>query len=992
MFAQKMDYEERITLVMGSGVQFVDFVLQLNLRRQMPGEFVRPAPDAPLARLKYDERSNSFYHPAEPGKAVGADYSVALDTSLSLLEGLWLPLPFFRFTPPRHFDGGGPLNWVRARLVALPEADVDGNTHRLTLAFDTRVLESREGTAYLAPSEADIRAGAAFALAHQSDEMGWFLDLGWVDGWLREVFCEQAKLPPLRMLPDDIEDECQQLYHQAHYLNFLHLLGTALALPEVKLVSNQAKDPAPIAVDLVLDVGNSRTCGILIEDHPQESDGLGKRYELCLRDLSQPEQVYPEPFESRVEFAQAVFGKDHWSARSGRRDAFQWPTIARIGREAGRLASRRRGTEGSTGLSSPKRYLWDEDNYGPGWRFNCAYVKTDIEPHATAAPVASLINERGQALYSLPPDDRMPVFRPHYSRSSLMCFMLCEVLAQALMQINSPAQRLRMSHSRVPRHLRSIILTVPPSMPKPEREIFAKSMEQAVGLVWKANDWHAADEPINLNDEASRQSARPPLPQVHVQWDEATCAQVVYLFNETQNHFGGRPEEFFAAMRRADRAQSNDLCIASIDIGGGTTDLVVSEYLLDEGQGSNVYIKPKQRFRDGFKVAGDDILLDVIALFILPALCSALQRFGLNNADALLSRLIGNEQLSVQEGVLRQQLALQIFAPLGLALLKAYEHYDPLDAAAQFSGTFGELLPGDTPTADVLDYFATAVRRAAGSPPERFDLLSVPLNVYLRRVHEAFISERMNIAKPLKALCEVLNQYSADVLLLTGRPSRLPGVQALLRKFLPLPPSRILPLNHYRTGGWYPFHKEGRIEDPKTTAAVGAMLCLLARNLRLPNFFFRSAEFRAYSTLKFLGQIDNNNLIKEANVYFRDIDLDNPDYQLPDTTFELRGKLRLGFRQLASERWAAAPLYVLSIENAQLRERVASEGLVLNVRLGIKPSRNQSEGSETFEFLGAESQIGSVSRAHIRLRLNTLDDSGLEETHYWLDSGSVFRK
>jgi len=479
---------------------------------------------------------------------------------------------------------------------------------------------------------------------------------------------------------------------------------------------------------------------------------------------------------------------------------------------------------------------------------------------------------------------------------------------------------------------------------------------------------------------------------VHVQWDEATCAQVVYLFNETQNHFGGRPEEFFACMRRPDQSEKDRLCIASIDIGGGTTDLVVTDYRLDEGQGSNVYIKPVQRFRDGFKVAGDDILLDVISLFILPALASALQRFGLTSADALLSRLIGSEQLSVQEGVLRQQLALQIFAPLGLALLKAYEQYDAQDSAAQFAGSFGELLPGDAPTADVLDYFAGAVRRAPGSKPGRFDLLAVPLVVSLRRVHEAFIGERMNIAKPLKALCEVLNQYSADVLLLTGRPSRLPGVQALLRKFLPLPPSRILPLNQYRTGGWYPFHREGRIEDPKTTAAVGAMLCLLARNLRLPNFFFRSAEFKAYSTLKFLGQIDNNGLIKEAGVYYRDIDLDDEGYHLPDTTFDMRGTLRLGFRQLASERWAAAPLYILSIENARLREQVASQGLVLKVRLGIKPSRNKKEGSETFEFLSAESASGQVSRAHIRLRLNTLDDSGLGETHYWLDSGSIFHK
>jgi len=207
-----------------------------------------------------------------------------------------------------------------------------------------------------------------------------------------------------------------------------------------------------------------------------------------------------------------------------------------------------------------------------------------------------------------------------------------------------------------------------------------------------------------------------------------------------------------------------------------------------------------------------------------------------------------------------------------------------------------------------------------------------------------------------------------------------------------LPPGRILPLNQYRTGGWYPFNKLDRIEDPKTTAAVGAMLCLLSRSLRLPNFFFRSAAFKPYSTLKFLGLIDNNNVIKDGNVYFRDIDLDDPEYELPELTFDMRGTMRLGFRQLANERWSAAPLYILSIENQKLREQVASQGLVLKVRLGIKPSRNPAEGSESFEFLGAESNSGSVSRSHIRLRLNTLSDAGLGESQYWLDSGSVFRK
>ena len=68
------------------------------------------------------------------------------------------------------------------------------------------------------------------------------------------------------------------------------------------------------------------------------------------------------------------------------------------------LASRREGNEGSTGLSSPKRYLWDDARYEQGWRFNSSYVKTDYEPYATADPLSGLINEYGEALHILRDD------------------------------------------------------------------------------------------------------------------------------------------------------------------------------------------------------------------------------------------------------------------------------------------------------------------------------------------------------------------------------------------------------------------------------------------------------------------------------------------------------------------------------------------------------------------------------------------------------------
>ena len=119
---------------------------------------------------------------------------------------------------------------------------------------------------------------------------------------------------------------------QAHLLNILSLIAPStvhksttqpkLKVPAVKLVSSViGGSKATIPVDLVLDVGNSRTCGILIEKLDAGSSRLNSNYILQLRDLSSPERVYNDPFESRVEFAQAVFGKENFAVKSGRNDA-----------------------------------------------------------------------------------------------------------------------------------------------------------------------------------------------------------------------------------------------------------------------------------------------------------------------------------------------------------------------------------------------------------------------------------------------------------------------------------------------------------------------------------------------------------------------------------------------------------------------------------------------------------------------------------------------
>lgn len=996
MLATLTDYKQHITLIQNSGIQFLDFALKLTpARAGFANRFVRKSANGPLLRLTYNEHSGKYTLPSAMQvlpEAVNPESSYTLEQSLHLLSNAWLPLPFFRFNPPRTFMGG-PNNWARVQVLELDEPDDDGNTHRICLAFDTRVYPESHDLEALAPSENDINAGRLFTLAYHSEELDDFLDQTWVDGWLRETFSQQALAVENRK-PRDIRQNLREFEYQAHYLNLLDIMATLLDVPEIRITSGTLKEPA-INVDLILDVGNSHTAGILVEDHADESNGLRQTYELQIRDLSQPHYLYNELFDSRVEFAQVRFGKQNFSFESGRDDAFVWPSITRVGREASRLALQRQGTEGSSGISSPRRYLWDEEPYVPGWRFSQTTSPRQQEPLATAMPLTMLVNDEGQPLFSLPLDERLPVFDPHYSRSSVMTFMLSELLAQALMQMNSAAQRLKMIHANAPRQLRNIILTLPSAMPKPEREIFRRRMTEAIGLVWKAMGWHPADDEFLTADDKRRSTV--PVPDVQMEWDEATCGQMVYLYNEAQVNFGGRAEAFFASMARPDKELADDeqpgktLRIASIDIGGGTTDLAITQYWLDDGVGSNVKIIPRLLFREGFKVAGDDILLDVIQLYVLPALQAALKKAGVTSPDSLMTRLFGSEGRMDGQLTLRQQVTLQMFIPIGQAILEAYEQFDPLDLNAEIDTTFGEML-SQTPTRKVLEYVNTEIQRELPDEETPFDILQVPLVLRLSKLHSEFLANRMSITQHLRLMSEVVSLYACDVLLLTGRPSRFPGIQALFRHLQPLPINRMMSLDGYHTSDWYPFNKRGRIENPKSTAAVGAMLCLLALDLRLPGFYFKAGDFEPYSTVRYLGMLDNINTLTTDNVYYNDIDLDDADFTLDDQPgFEVRGSLCLGFRQLDNERWPASPLYSLSIVDPELARKVAGDS-VLHVRLKVVPG-DDNPTPERVEIASAVLGSGhTISPHQLRLKLNTLSSTVSGMAHYWIDSGSVFKK
>ncbi len=993
MLVNLCDYKQSVTLIANSGVQFLDFGLTPQESAQS-GRFVRKTANGPLLRLDYDLVNERYTLPGRNGslpEVVKPESTQSLHTSLSILDGVWLPIPFLRFNPPRTFVEG-PDNWARVQIRKLNEPDGAGNTHRITLALDSQI--NGQSPSALAPQENDILNGTRFSLAWRDDEVADFLDQTWVDGWLREAFLQYASHSDPRS-ERDITQAMRSFEYQSHWLNLLTLLGTQIQVPEVKIVTHTLSTPA-IPVDLILDVGNTHTCGVIIEDHGDANDGLRQTAELQVRSLSEPQFLNEPLFTSRLEFSEARFGKQHFSVESGREDAFVWPSIVRVGDEARKLAMQRLGTEGNSGISSPRRYLWDETPVLQDWRFSQMNSKTQREPLATAFPLMNLMNDEGQPLYTLPLDERLPVFSPQYSRSTLMTHMLCELLAQALGQMNSVATRLRLGFPASPRQLRTLILTLPSAMPKQEREIFRRRMFEAIAIVWKAMGWHPQDD--DFANRKQQDKSVVPVPQIQMEWDEASCGQLVWLYNEAISRYSGQTETFFAAQARPDRVEpegarpGRSLRVASLDIGGGTTDMAITHYQLDDGTGSNVKITPQLLFREGFKVAGDDILLDIIQRCVLPAMQTHLQKAGITDAASLMATLFGDSGRIDTQAVLRQQTTLQLFMPIGHAILAAWEESDINDPLAGLHATFGELLK-QLPTRNVMNYLKQAIDHALPSGSPEFDVLTVPLQVNFRELQDAMLAGQFTLTAPLHAVCEAISHYCCDILLIMGRPGCLPGVQALIRHLQPVPVNRMIWLDKYRVHEWYPFSQQGKIGNPKSTAAVGAMLCSLALDLRLPRFNFKAADIGAYSTVRYLGVLDNVvNTLRDENIWYHDIDLDKPNAKLDARLhFPLRGNITLGFRQLANARWPATPLYTLSINSSELAKTIAGDG-VLNVRLQFSGG-NKHNGPESFVLSEAWLQDGTpVPADALTFKLNTLADRRHSGSHYWIDSGSVYLK
>jgi hypothetical protein len=491
-------------------------------------------------------------------------------------------------------------------------------------------------------------------------------------------------------------------------------------------------------------------------------------------------------------------------------------------------------------------------------------------------------------------------------------------------------------------------------------------------------------------------------PDLVVEWDEASCTQLVYLYSELTQKFDGRIDTFLdlkgkPRVRPGTSAPERSLRLACIDIGGGTTDLMITTYW----SLSNRMLLPDQTFREGFRVAGDDLVQRVVAAVILPALQASIEASGGRYVGEKLQELFGGDIGGQDQQVVqkRRQFALRVLVPLAINLLEyceTAEEFEQFDLSAATilgltrpdpSSEAASTAPRNRVPAELLDY----IERAA-SDLGAVDWHLADLVVSSSR-EDADAIAREVFQKILGNMGEVVDHLGVDVLLLTGRPSRLPAVRSIIEELMVVPPYRLISMHRYKTGRWFPFRDpiSQRIGDPKSTVAVGGMLIALAET-RIPNFKVPAAAFQMRSTARFIGEMDTNEQIPDNRIIFSDVDLETRSGG-QTATVAMFAPMHIGSRQLPLERWTTTPLFRLDYANASAQRRPSPIRVTLE-KAEFDDADDEKQTSEdvlrrealreAFTITEAEDGAGDgMKPSDIQLRLQTL---GFQD-EYWIDTG-----
>ncbi|MEQ1696233.1 MAG: virulence factor SrfB [Hyphomicrobiaceae bacterium] len=799
-------------LVPASGLQFIDSGLDAAHLAMLRAWFTEDEIETTsgvrrvLLPLASDAASDgTIWHPLT-FKPLGPSETLSF-SGLEALEPFldtWVPVPFLRYLgrtgdAAQRYDQG-PSNWARV-FVAKPAEGLRGADRlQVVFAFDTRLdMRSRaDQTPYLAPNSDDALFASTFMLADAPEELSDYLSQGWIDTWVRDICRAHTSSAAITDFDEagfttaPTPDAGFALAHIARYLTFLKILKRATTTPQIRFVDSISKTlPTAISgLDLVIDFGAAETTALLIPRSQTRDPDITmlarSAVPLRLRDLSNPVDIHSGPIPTLVEFDNQTFGNAALSRRSGRHDAFAWSSLVRIGVEAKRLALRSNATEGITGLADIASGLDQTSPSDVLWRFSTADSPTAKSGRMVTGEALRHLSESGDVtsrpdgLLAGPNGESasMAAMRPRFSQSALVGFFIVELLLHAISEINSATPgspfAQQTSERNDIRHIERIIITSPVAMSSIERQNLVERVNTAIDLIWRTQQW---DQPGQL--------AQPIKPQLALGIGADVGLQLVYLFTEVRNKFGGSFSDLVDCIRRrtGDPDARDSLRISSLELSRRAAGLTVIDY--DVAHDGSVQAGLVLADRTGF---GGDRVIDAIAHnHILAAIEAKLSSCGLDDAqDFMLDYLAGGDDPSGpnQNG---KRFLTKILRPAATGVFDTYANTPARGAEGLRRYRLDHLVALGGGRLDPAAVHFEAAATAAGAI--NFHLGTISLDVGRRHIKRLVETELWPM---VNAMTDAIQNSESDLLLMGGDLAQLPDLLDHVLSRGPVPAGRIV--------------------------------------------------------------------------------------------------------------------------------------------------------------------------------------------------------
>lgn len=906
-------------------------------------------------------------------------------------ENTWLPIPFFLLKGKK--TEFGPTNWCRCKLIPI-ESSEKSKKYNLLVAFDTRTTFPDSAFDDLSQTpffSNDYEKSKEYALCNNEYQMLGFLsdsfNCEWVDKYLLKHFHNI----------DDISEyrgQKPKLNYISQYICFINYLQQLNVLPKITLFSN--KNVAHGNVDLVVDIGNSRTCAVLFDD-----GNFKKASPLELQDFSEPItdgklNKYRDSFDMRLAFREADFGGKFGLVNSRQ---FVFPSMIRLGKEANKLihmaTNMNTGAEKISTFSSPKRFLWDAVPQKQEWEF------VQLEGEKAKPIYIEGISEQLNSDGTLNTDGYGGIVN-HYSRKALMTFAFLEILAQAKMQINSHEQRSHWGNESMPRRINRIIVTCPTAMSRVEQIALRKCAEDAAIMLerfYKDEYYTEIDQKkvraeikvIPSSTNLSRNGEK-------TEWifDEATAAQFVFLYAEIGERYLKKVKEYFDfyGKERNDLGDYNkkSLTIGSVDFGAGTTDVMIAAYKYEDGSGQ-CNLTPVPLFWESFYRAGDDLVKELIHQLIIEGKYSPIENkmkaLGFS-PDIIVEKnndfFGGDTGMSFKNKQLRADFNVQVSVPLVSFLLELLKNNS--DSQILY---YNDIFKNNLPPQSVLNHFNQHFGFEFESLQWRYE--PKILSAIIEKTFDSLIGK----------ISSLFSYYGCDIVLISGRPASLKPLTDVFLKYYAISPNRMKTMNDYRVGKWYPEDKRykfidgnGKFINPKSIITTGAMIGHLSENGGLNGFNLNLSELknRLVSKTNYFGKL--NDRFEYLNTL---ISLENNECKLD--VFSL--PLRIGVRQIDIVSYPSRPFYILNFNEFKLEDRVKGRydhPYDMNaIQSGINTEKDRIRNSmpltitinrdvnEDMELLRIE-EILDKEGNQLNINFFNLQVQSMSEVDdFWLDSG-----